>query len=238
MYWTSLSPHIHAVYEDLRGEAEMKRTNSKPGRGREYYARYLKHYTKKNYALLLLGGMFLLGTVLGALLARSAGSDTLALLLRLTNGFLEKRRSQSFLQNLIVSGCTSLGMVAALFVCGFCAISQPLVAALPLLRGMGFGFSITSLYARYGTAAVGFTSVLILPGMVLSTVAILLCCRESLRLSNSVLSLLGSAQQNGRKQYPLRAYLGKYTAAVLLCVVSAVVEAGLYAAFSGFFALG
>ena len=214
------------------------RANSKPTRGSGYYRRYLAQYTKKNYALLLLGGLFAFGAVLGALLVRSATGETLALLLRLVDGFMQKRREQAFAVNLWSATGTSLLMAGGLFVCGFCAISQPAVIAVPFFRGMGFGFSVGSLFARYGIAVFGYTGVLIVPGMVLSTVAILLCCRESLRLSGTLLRLLRGAQQNGqsgRGQYPLRLYVARYLCGVLLCAVSAVLEAALYAAFSHFF---
>ncbi|MDL2247858.1 hypothetical protein LJC05_03925 [Bacteroides sp. OttesenSCG-928-J23] len=216
----------------------MVRTNSKSTRGRGYYRRYLAHCAKQSGALLALGGLFLLGALLGTLLVRTAGGDTLTLLFKLVSGFVEKRRGQDFAANFMAAAGSSLALVAALMIGGFCAVAQPAVAAVPLLRGMGFGFSAASLYLRYGRAAMGFVGVLILPGMILSTVGVLLCCRESLRLSAALFRLLVRPPQSGRDQYLLRGYLAKYLLAAMLCVAAAGLEAALYTAFAHRFLLG
>lgn len=213
----------------------MIRTNSQ-GREKQYYARYLAHYTKKNYALLALGLLFVCGVIMGTLLIRTAQTDTLELLLRVVNGYVEKRREQTLLQNFMTGAGSSLLFVLVLLGCGFCAVSQPIVVLVPLFRGLGYGFSVASLYANYGTRAIGFVALFVLPNMIFSTLAILVCCRESLRLSGS---FFGALRQDGGNSafYSLRIYLGRYTVAAGLCVLSALVEAGLYFAFAKFFVL-
>lgn len=215
----------------------MIRTNSQPASGRKYYTRYIAHYTKRNYPLLALGALFVAGVLLGTLLIRSAGNDTLDLLLRMVNGFVEKRRDQSLLQNFLSALSSSMVFLAVLFVCGFCAISQPLVVALPLFRGLGVGFSVASLYVSHGTGVVGYVALLILPGTVLTTLAILICCRESLRLAGSFFSVMGG-EHKAKEFYALRIYLARYFACGVLCVFSAFLEAVLYFGFAKTFVFG
>ncbi|HHY52213.1 MAG TPA: hypothetical protein GX499_03095, partial [Clostridiales bacterium] len=59
----------------------MFRSQSKSPRNR-YYARYFVHYMKKNYPVLLLGALFVVGVLLGTLLLRGAEQETLDLLYR------------------------------------------------------------------------------------------------------------------------------------------------------------
>lgn len=213
----------------------MIRTNIQQlrNKGGKYYSRYIAHYTKKNYGLLALGTLFVAGVLLGTLLLRTATGDTLNLLLQVVGNFVEKRREQSLLQNFISGMSSSLVFIAILFVCGFCAISQPVVVALPLFRGLGVGFSAASLYAAHGTQAMGFVGLLMLPGTLITTLAILICCRESLRLSSSFLATIGAGRQ--KEGYSLRIYIARFLACGVLCVLSALMEAILYFGFAKYF---
>lgn len=213
----------------------MLRTNSQRAGGR-YYTRYLAHYARKNHVLLILGALFLSGALLGTVLVGTAGGETIEMLLRVVNGFIENRRGQTLLQNIFSASASSLTFVAILFVCGFCAISQPVTLLLPFIRGLGFGFSAGSLYARYGSAATGFVSLFILPDMLISSVAILLCCKESLRLSGNFFRMAAGGARD--EAYPIRIYVGRYIAAAILCVFSAFIESVLYFVFANYFFLG
>ncbi len=213
----------------------MIRTNSQRVGGR-LYPRYLAHYAKKNHILILLGLFFLAGVTIGTLTLRSANNETIATLLRVVNGYVEKRREQTLLQNFITTAASSLTFVAIMFACGFCAISQPVIVLAPVFRGLGFGFSAASLYASYGANVTAFVAIFILPDMVISSIAILLCCRESLRLSSFFFKVLWG--NRGDEPYPIRIYLGRYIAACVLCIFSAFFEATLYFAFAKFFVLG
>lgn len=215
----------------------MIRTNLRSGGRRGYYSRYIAHYTKKNYSLLALGALFIIGVLIGTLLIRTAGGETMELLLRMVNGFVENRREQSLLQNFLSGLSGSLLVLAVLFVGGFCAISQPLVVSLPLFRGLGVGFSVASLYAAHGTQAMGFVALLMLPGTVLTALAILICCRESLRLANSFFVCMGSTDKS-RTFYSVRIYMARYLACGAICIFSAFLEAVLYFAFANLFIFG
>lgn len=210
----------------------MNRKKMAPRRGREYYAGYLKHYTKKNYMLLLLAALFLLGALLGTLLLGGADAGTRELLFRLTSGYVENRQEASLFQNFLSASGPALLFLAVMFVCGFSAVAQPLELLTPLFRGMGFGFTAASLYQNYGMQAVGFVALFLLPGTVITTLALLHCCRESLRLSGS---FFGAMRSREGGLYSVRNYVARYMAAALLCVAAALLEAAVYYLFSGYF---
>lgn len=212
----------------------MMRTNSQSGSRRRYYTRYLAHYTKKNHVILLLGGMFLLGVVFGTLLVRTAGGDLVELLLRLIGNASQRRREAGFTQN-IVSGLSSgMALLACLFVGGFCAVARPVVVLAPMLRGMGFGFSAASLYLRYGPGAAGFVGAFMLPGMVITTIAMLFCCNEALHLSGNLWALL---RQRDTQPYSLRIYCARFAAAAVLWFLAVLLEGALYALLPSAFLL-
>lgn len=214
----------------------MSRSKPRSSRSR-YYARYLAHYTKKNYPVVLLGVLFVVGVILGTLLLRGAGQETVDLLYRLVGGFMESRQGNGLYENFLSAAGSSLLFMGILFICGFCAVAQPVIVLAPLIRGMGFGFSTGSLFARYGTSAIGFVGVLVLPGALISTVAILLCCRQSLRLSNTFLSSVRPGRREG-EPYSLSGYLLSFTFGTVICLVGAFLEAVLYFLFANSLILG
>lgn len=214
----------------------MDRTTMTMDNRRKYYSRYLAHYTKKHYGLLALGLLFLFGVGVGTLLLRTAGEETVNFLLQMVDIFLDNRQGQPLLENFLSGLMSSLLFLGVLFVCGFCAIAQPVIILLPLFRGLGVGLSIASIYASYGAQAIGYVALMLLPGTVLTTLAILLCSRESLRFSCSF--WLGmQSKQHEDNQYPLRLYLARYLACTAFCCVVAFVEAVIQFGFSGLFTL-
>lgn len=212
-----------------------QRANSQHARGR-YYTRYLAHYAKRNFMLLVCAALFICGVAAGTMLLRTAGGETVELLLRVVNGYVEKRRDQTLLQNAVSTASSSLFFVGFLFVCGFCAISQPAVLLAPFMRGLGFGFSAASIYMGYGTRAMPFVALFIVPDMLISSIAILLCSRESLRLAGNFWNAMWKTGDG--EGYPLRIYVGRYIAAGILCIFSAFLSAVLYFAFANYVVLG
>jgi len=215
----------------------MFRSQSKSPRSR-YYARYFVHYLKKNYPVLLLGALFVVGVLLGTLLLRGAEQETLDLLYRLMGGFMENRKGNGLYENFLSAAGSSLLFLGILFLCGFCAIAQPLIVLAPLIRGMGFGFTTASLFARYGMSALGFVGVLVLPGTLISTVAILLCCRQSLRLSGTFLASVRPNRRRESEPYSLSNYLLSFAFGALICLAGAFLEAVLYFLFANSLILG
>ncbi|MCL2056441.1 MAG: hypothetical protein FWH02_04370 [Oscillospiraceae bacterium] len=204
---------------------------------RKYYARYISHYTKRNYALIGLGALFLAGVLAGALLPGFADADRMSFVRELLTGFVERRRTQPISGNFYAAAASSLIFVGAMFFCGFCAIGQPAALLAPLFKGLGFGISVASLYSAYGAGAAGYVGLFLLPGTVITTVALLICCRESLRLSTRFWRM---ARPNGGESgaYPLRIYTARYIVAAAVCLISAALEAFIYYLFANSVVLG
>ena len=211
----------------------MIRTNSTRN-----YPRQVAGYARRNTALAALALLFLLGVALGAMALRSAQGETAELLRRLTDGFLENRRGQGIGANFLAAAGSSMLFVGVLFICGFCAIAHPVELSAVFFRGLGFGVSAASLYAEFGARAAGYLALFVLPNMLLSSVAILFCCRESLRLSSRFFAAMFQGGEPDAGGYPLRIYMGRYLAAALLCAISAAIEAVLYFGFAKYLVLG
>lgn len=215
----------------------MRRTNARAGNRRGYYSRYIAHYTKKHYGLLVFGFLFLVGVTLGTFLVRYITKETLEYMLRMVNGYVHNRQEQSLLQNFTSGVFASMIFLGILFFSGFCAIAQPVIVLMPLFRGLGVGFSLASLYASQGTEAIGYVLLLMLPGTVISSLVILVCSQESMRMANALFSTMTKDRQETIPYSP-RLYIARYVICVLLCIIAAFIEAVFYFAFAHFFVIG
>ena len=107
-------------------------------------------------------------------------------------------------------------------VLGFCAIAQPFELALLVLRGMGIGYSLAGICAGTDRHAVLLNEAAVLPGAVLSTLALTAAAREALMLSNIYLKLTVS----GRTDNDMRDTAKLYGAKLLVIEAVLALAAG------------
>jgi hypothetical protein len=86
-------------------------------------------------------------------------------------------------------------------------------------------------------SAFGFVAVLMLPGMLVSTAALLCCCREALALSSSFFRAM-RPDKPAKEFYPLRLYLARYISCAVVTGFSALLEAFLYFMFANSLLIG
>lgn len=171
-------------------------------------------------APLLLGGVFLGGALLGRSLWHVAGEDTArALLLLLSGGH---SGTFSFFPTLGVVFLSNLGLLVVLFLLGFCAISQPVILLLPLIKGLGFGLVSAGNADTYSPYS-AFFWLCFLPGAFLQASLVILAAKESLSLSGSVfVAVFGGRSQPGR--VPVSGYLYKYLLLLLLAALFSLID--------------
>lgn len=184
-------------------------------RTKNLWSRELVWFCKRHRLILGFALLFFLGMGIGAFFVRTADETTLEMVAGLAGGFSEKRAQQSFLQTTAASLLPTFLLLAALFFSGFCAIGQPFIIAVPVFRGLGFGLWAGYLYSQYGLLGVEYVAVLLLPGVTISTLALLAGASEALRLSNR---FWGSIR--GREPCQVKSY----------CIVFAGLAAVLFAA--------
>ena len=192
-----------------------------------YIPKYLIRRGKRNRTLVALALLFLAGVLLGALLLRGASGELLALVPRMIQEQLELRGERSMPQNVTASLASSGVFIGVLFLCGFCAVAHPVEGGMPLFQGMGVGMVSAYLYAQYRARAVAYIVIYLLPATLLNAVAVMLCARESLRLSGFFWNCMRQ-KERGEQSYSVRLYLARCLAASMLCVAAALLEAAAF----------
>ena len=201
-------------------------------------SRYIKDFAvilRKNIKFFSLLFLFIGSVAAGVLLIRGLPAELTERISSLVRPFLLRRTSQSFFHTFWYSLLSCLPFVIAAFFLGFSSIGSPFLAAIPVVNGLGIGIVAGYLYSFEALKGVIYCVLMILPSSAISTLALLLMCRESIHLSMCFAKLLFPAQKQQDIHGELKAFLKRYTFFFAIILLSALVDAVLSSGFSKFF---
>lgn len=193
-------------------------------------------YLGGNILTVALGSLFLLGVLIGTLLVSRCGAQTLSVLNKVLGGYASQRETQSFL-SLTIATFSSLALpLVLLFFCGFCSIAQPIIALVPLWKGLGYGFSVGAIYAQQGSSSILYVALLLFPAMLLGALLIVVAGRSSLRMSMRLFRVAMSEQEQiGREK--TQSYCVKYIAFTVICLLISLLDALVCYKLGGLFVI-
>ena len=178
--------------------------------------------------------MVLLGMIYGVVIVGSVSQQTLSKLAFITDEFLDQRLVQSVLITFWHSFVGSASLLLVAFVCGFCAIAQPIPIGILLFRGFGLGLSLSYLYVNNGMSGVFCFLLLVLPQAVIATFALALGARESIRFSNHLFSFV-VLQKEVQATGMFKLYLIKFLVLCGFTLVAALLDGICTFLFAGLF---
>lgn len=190
---------------------------------------------RKNLSFFALLLLFLVGMIYGVLMLK--GGDTFGWMQLYTGEYFSALGERTLLQSFFTSFSSVFFYLLASYLLGFCAIGQPVLLLLPFFRGLGLGAFMGYLYVSYGFSGVGYCFLVLLPAAVIALLAILIACRESLRLSAMLFSnfVLGRGTASGRGVMKL--YNLKYLILCAFALASALISTLCIVLFGGIFHL-
>lgn len=177
----------------------------------------------KSLLFTVLIALFFIGVAYGAVLVGGASPETSDSLQRITEQFLLQKEGDGFLPALLSALLSGGVFVLLLFLCGFSAVGQPFSFFLVVFRGIGLGTAMGHFYLNLGVKGILMSLALIVPAGIVSSYAILLAGRESVKLSNRFFKVM----TNDEFSMPggiLKTYTVKFFILVLLILLSAVVN--------------
>ena len=188
------------------------------------FGRQLRRSMRRNWQLYLYAGLFLVGVALGAWVVRTGIQQASGPLWVIVSTFLSQRQGAGLVQVFTGAMASGLLFLGAAFVSGFCAIAQPVVLALPLLKGAGFGILAGYVYATRQWLGVGYVAAVLLPGALISALVLILACREALMLS---LGLMSVSTSTGKEEpLAVRRYCLSFLLLGIGMLLAAAVDAG------------
>lgn len=182
----------------------------------------------------MLAVLFLAGVAYGAILAGMLDGDTAAALEQMTRGYLAGRAESSFGEVFLRAVSASLMLGGAIFVSGFSAVGQPFAIFFLFFRAIGLGMSMGYFYTVLDGKGILLALVLLLPAGALAGYALLLACREALRLSGRFFAAMTKAAVLPPKIF--RIYAVKFLIIAGMLALAALLDAGCTRLFLIFWA--
>ncbi|MDR2646502.1 MAG: stage II sporulation protein M [Oscillospiraceae bacterium] len=223
MKYVGTMPRVSRVFS-LRGKKEL--SPHLPGMARFQLAETLRLQWQR----LLTLGLFGLGLFFGS----KAEDD-------LTSGLAEIARGQQFAQTgqkglfagALSYFATDFLFLSAAFLFGLCAIGLPFVLFLPIIRGMGIGAISSWYYINYGAAGLGYGMLVLFPATIISMLAMLTYCKESMLMAGDM--LLVAAKKSEQAEVNLRLFALRFAVLLIPCALASVVDAACHLMFAGLF---
>lgn len=187
---------------------------------------------KNHPKLILLTAVLICGLFLGAVAVRNPNEQLAEALRTVLENEIRTGAGQPIWKKFLSSlGTETLYMLVAL-VAGLCVAGEPLLWALPLVKGMGVGLIAAYLYKTYTiNGMLYFSAVFLLPS-VIATASFLFCCNESILMTRDLNRILLKNEHTGMGGEMLRLYFLRYTVLFASLVFSAALGAVLAAFFS------
>ena len=183
----------------------------------------IKDFLSQNKQLVFLSLCLLLGIFCGSILMKFADENTLKLINILFSRDLQERAAKSNLDFLITSLSSTFLFLVISFFMGLSLYGFVFAPFLPFLRGICIGMSEVYLYSSHGLKGLCFHSLIFLPGIFVSSLAILFATQEAFRMSNK-LSALAFSADNPDVSFELKRYFVRSGCIVVLAVVSSAVD--------------
>ncbi len=190
---------------------------------------------RKNWKMLFLTGVFILGTLCGVILNSTSSqtvSDKLASILK---SYMEARNTESFFMGFLHSMLSSFILAVITFFMGLSSFSVPFIVLIPYIRGLGVGMLAGFLYSTYALKGVGYCMLMIIPYTTISVLALILCCRESMRMSIEISRVFKKNNAKSSLKGDFKLYCARFGAFMVIFILAALVDAFFSSAFAHFF---
>lgn len=185
-----------------------------------FFSLYLKNVNLIRILFIIL----MIGMIYGAMLIGLNRDEAVNQLGSIMQKFINKRIEQSIFITFASSFFSSMILIAILFFIGFFSIGQPIAFFIPMFQGLGIGLSTAYLYSSKGISGIIFCLILIAPTTIISTLTLLLGCKESIRFSNKNLRTLFPQKFDQNMQGELKLYLKRFSALTMFQLISAVID--------------
>lgn len=176
------------------------------------------HMTLATFAV-----VFLLGILFGSVAPGFLDLKSYSGFSQIVSNFLIQRQTQPMATTFVSALVPNAIFWVILLLCGFCAVSLPLILLIILLKGMGYGLLASTVIGQYGAAALQYLTISVLPNLLISGIALLFCCQESYRMSKSIWQMMqpqvrGSGEGSTAGEYGAKMILY----GIFLCLGAAV----------------
>lgn len=188
-------------------------------------------YLQKNYIFITLILLFIIGMVYGALIIKTQSAQLYEQLSVLTGSYNYKENQ--FIHTLFSSFFSNTIFLLVPYFAGYGAIFQLVPAFVPLFKGLGLGLSMGYIYQTEGLGGIGYCALIIIPHTAVALIAIIIGCRESIKMSN--LFFKSIKQSECLNLETIKLYNVKFIVLTAISFIAALINALSVMLFFGIF---
>ncbi len=198
--------------------------------------KYISHYINiivENRRNLIMLSLFAAGMLIGASIIKDNSSAMTVKIIEVFDRYRALRIEQSMFSNFCGSMFTSMLFMVVTFIFGLCAIGTPLVGIVPVIRGLGLGLISGHLYSTCALSGLGYSLLVIYPGSLISVLGLIMCCNESLLMSEDMFLMLLNKPTKNHSAFKM--YCARYLIILIISAIAAAVDSICVLAFARFF---
>lgn len=192
---------------------------------KEMYNNYKKELSKKNNILILISVVFILGLIFGSIYITILQVEEKTTILNQVNNYFTTV-STSFENKIDIfknSLISNLTYIIIMWLLGISVIGMPIVFIMTFFKSFILGFSISSIFAKYGFKGIVGVLVYIFPSNIALSIFILFLSTYSIIIS---LKLANSAFT--KKTINFKTFMGKYffvlVIGILICILCSLFD--------------
>jgi stage II sporulation protein M len=190
---------------------------------------------KKNKNFIFFALFICAGVIIGVTLICLNDKAFIDNLSFITQGFLRTRANQPVGITLLNSFYSTFAIVFLMFLFGFSSIAQPLTVSLLVFRGLGFGICTGYLYLFYGFKGAIYSTIIILPPFLLTSLCLILASICSIKMSNHFFSTFYKKLNLEMRPDKVKSYCLKFLLFSVFILLVSCLESGLVFVFARFF---
>ncbi|MEG1993972.1 MAG: hypothetical protein RR048_03610 [Oscillospiraceae bacterium] len=167
---------------------------------------------------LVFGVVFILGIYIGKTslgLVDTSENTTFGLLLSPLNTLSQNPNSQSSFVVFVLE----FALVSVIFICGFCAIAQPIVLFVIFYQGLGYGLMAGYILVLEQKFVVLYVVLVLAPKMFMGAVILFLSAKDSIKYSMNYVSVLRGSGDKKNMTMSTTGYCMNFVGYVFLCFV-------------------
>lgn len=173
---------------------------------------------KIGFALLIMSAVGLFsGLILRGILFDGTSEESLI-------SYLKMRIHGGFFANVGASFLSGAVWLLPLLLCGFCAVAQPIVFAVPLVKGVGVGIVFSHLLELYGISGLPTFLLLILPAFTINAGALAYQGYCSIKSATVLFKYVRGISEETHPKSCFKAYLYRTGICLGLCFLSGVID--------------
>lgn len=194
---------------------------------KEMYNNYKKELSKKNNILILISVVFILGLIFGSIYITILENEEKTTILNQVNNYFLSDSSSfdekiEIFKNSLLSNFT---YIISMWLLGLSVIGMPIVFIMTFFKSFILGFSVSSIFAKYGFKGIVGVLTYIFPSHIILSIFILFLSTYSIIIS---LKLANSAVH--KKTINFKTFMGKYFFILIIGILISI----LCSLFDGF----